>query len=178
MRKHKNILLIICTILLITAAGCLTQQKGSALLNEHAEFLAKDPSARELFHVLISSDHYVVAQMRNEKTILRKEDEGGDKYISDEIKKLNKVDLVRDGIYSIWLYPDNGRLMKIRTQMPTYLMEVDTLLTEDIQRWAFDFPIKRVEPTRFDIRYRVVLKKTMKDEDIIKEIQDKMREEN
>lgn len=177
--KNKNILLIIGAVCIVMATGCSSlQNSGKSTVDEHTDFLTKNPSSRELFHVLISSDRYDVAQMRSEATILRKEDKGGDAFISSELVKLNKIDKVCEGVFSVWLYPDSGRLMKIRTQLPTYLTEVDGLLTDDIQRWTFTFPVKRVEPTKFDIRYRVVLKKTMKDEDIIKEIQDKMRESN
>jgi hypothetical protein len=177
-KKIKNIMALIC-VAIAFAAGCGggEQIKTPAAVDPHADFLTKNTAARELFRVLISSERYEVAQMRNEKTISRKEDNGGDKYMSEEIEKLNKIDEVCEGIYSMWIYPDSGRLMKIRTQKSTYLKEIDELLMEDIQRWAFTSPIKRgVEPTRFDIRYRVVLKKTLSDEEIIKDVQKKMRE--
>jgi serine protease inhibitor ecotin len=66
--------------------------------------------------------------------------------------------------------------MKIRSQRPIYFKEIDALLNDDIMRWNFKFPKKVVEPTRFDIMYRVVLSKKRSDEEIIKEVQDMMKE--
>lgn len=176
MLKEIKLFAFLCAVCFF--AGCATTQTntGERIADANAAFLTKDASAEELFRVLISSDGYTVVQMKNESTIKRTPDEGGDKYICSEFGKLNKIDEMRDGVMSVWLFPDTGRLMKIRTQKPTFLVEVDQLLTEDIQRWNFTFPKRIVDPTKFDIRYRIVLKKTMSDSDIIKEVRDQMRE--
>ena len=34
--------------------------------------------------------------------------------MTQELKKLNKIDDVRESVIRIWLYPDSGSLMKIR----------------------------------------------------------------
>lgn len=178
----KNIFLKTSSIIVaaILLYGCSSVQKSAEekASAEHEAFFAKKGKGRELFRVLISSEKYSVVQMKNEETIARAPDEGGDKYICSEIAALNKIDEVREGVISIWLFPDTGRLMKVRIQQPTFLVEIDRILTEDIQRWNFTFPKRTVDPTSFDIRYRVVLKKTLSDEEIIKEVQDKMREGN
>lgn len=163
-----------CALLTVS---CGTMQTGG-IAKENSAFLQKDPSAKEVFHVLISSDRYEVSQMKDEDTIRRAADKGGDKYISSELAKLDKINEVREGVISIWLYPDTGRLMKIRTQVPTYLIETDKLMTEDIQRWNFTFPKKVVQPTRLNIKYRVILQKKISDDQIIKEVQQKMSEEH
>jgi hypothetical protein len=179
-RMMKRICLIFFAGILALSAGCKTagkiDQKADPLAEKNRTFLQKDPRAAEVFRVLLSSEEYTVVQMRNDNTITRAEDQGGDRYMSSEIAKLNKIDEVREGIISLWIYPDSGRVMKIRTQKPTFLIEVDQLLTDDIQRWSFKFPGKTVEPTRFDIRYRVILQKKLSDSEIIKEVQEKMSE--
>jgi len=143
---------------------------------ENEKFLNPDKKVSEVFRVLLTSDEYRIIQLKNDKTMERVKDEGGDKYISSEIQKLDMIDEARVGVISVWLYPDSGRIMKIRSQRPTYFKEVDALLNDDIMRWNFNFPKKVVEPTKFDIVYRVVLSKKQSDEEIIKAVQERMRE--
>ena len=66
------------------------------------------------------------------------------------------------------LFFKNGILEQVYT--------IDQILSDDIQRWSFEFPKKLIEPTKFDIKYRVVLRKKQSDKDIIKEVRDKMKE--
>jgi hypothetical protein len=181
--------------MLVFAAGCTTVKKGKddkvdnellsklekegdKIIIENREFLEYNKKTRETFRVLLTSRHYIVSQLKYRSSIKRVNDPGGDSYISDEIKKLNKIDEVREGLITLWLYPDSGNIMKVRPQRPTYIVEIDRLLTEDIQRWNFKFPKTVVHPTRLDVRYRVILKKTISDEDILKEVQQKMRDES
>ncbi len=177
MRKCISILFLI-TISGLFILSCGTVQKAPADINssENQKFLKPDKKAKEVYRVLLTSNDYIVSQMKYTSTIKRTKDQGGDKYMCSELKKLDKIDEVREGLLSLWLYPDSGRIMKIRTQQSTYLLEVDKLLSEDIQRWNFSFPKKIVEPTRLDIKYRVVLRKTLSDAQIIKEVREKMRE--
>jgi hypothetical protein len=146
------------------------------LAKENKKFLESDKNATELFRVLLTSEEYAVTQMRYEDIIKREDDKGGDKYMSEEIKKLGKIDEVREGEIAIWLFPDTGRIMKIRPQRPIYIIEVDKLINDDIQRWNFKFPKKIVEPTKFEIRYRVILKKTQTDDEILQEVRQKMKD--
>jgi len=143
---------------------------------ENDAFLKPDKASYEVFRVLLTSDEYKVIQLKHNGTIERVKDEGGDKYISDELKRLDIIDEARVGVISIWLYPDSGRIMKIRAQRPIFFKEIDALLNDDLMRWNFKFPKKVVEPTRFDIMYRVVLSKKRSDEEIIKEVQQMMRD--
>ena len=162
-------------ILLALAIGaCKTDQEQiqppKEEVDKHAGFLEKNESSAELFHVLISSDRYDVSQMKNEKTIRRTEDKGGDKYISSQLEQFNMVDAVRDAVLSVRLRPDSGSLSQVRTQRSTAITEIDKLLYEDIQRWTFKFPQRIVTPTQFNIRYRIVLQKTMSDSEIMEEV--------
>jgi len=141
---------------------------------ENKKFLQADDSAVELFRVLISSDRYDVSQMKFGKNIQRAQDPDGDKYISSELEKFNKIDEVVEGVLSIGLFPDSGRIMKIRPIKPTYLIEIDKLIGEDIRRWGFKFSGNIINPTTFNIKYRVVLRKQQSDDEIIREVQQKM----
>ncbi len=96
----------------------------------------------------------------------------------NEIKKHDKFNEVRESVLTVWLYPDSGSLMKIRPKEPTFLIEIDRILLEDLQRWTFKFPRKFVSPTKFDVRYRVVLRKTLSDEEIMEELREKLKEKS
>jgi hypothetical protein len=160
---------------LISCKTATVEEIREKIKEDNEDFLKPDKKATEVFRVLLTSDEYRIIQLKYDKTIERAKDEGGDKYISSEIQKLDMVDEVRTGLVSVWLYPDSGRIMKIRSQRPTYFKEVDSLLNDDIMRWNFIFPKKVIEPTKFDIMYRVVLTKKQTDEEIIKAVQDRMK---
>jgi hypothetical protein len=160
---------------LISCKTATIEEIREKIKEDNEDFLKADSRAAETFRVLLTSDEYKVIQMKHDKTIERVKDDGGDKYISSEIQKLDMIDEVRTGLVSVWLYPDSGSIMKIRSMRPTYFKEVDSLINDDIMRWNFKFPKKVIEPTRFDIFYRVVLTKKKSDEEIIKAVQDKMK---
>lgn len=146
------------------------------LKKENEEFLRADDRGTETFRVLLSSDGYRVVQLKNEKTIERAPDEGGDKFMVAEMEKYDMIDEVRIGVVSVWLFPDSGAINKIRSQRPTNFTEIDSLINDDIMRWNFKFPKKVVEPTKFDIIYRVVLRKKLSDEQILNSVQERMKE--
>ena len=190
MKKFSPIITVF-TALLLVLTSCKTADRFTdeqdAFQKENKEFLALDkdqnfvkniPGVNETFRVLLSSDGYSVAQARYLNYIERNPDTGGDKYISSEMSKYDMINEARTGIVSVWLYPDSGRIMKIRSQRPTYFKEIDALINDDIMRWNFNFPKKVIEPTRFDIVYRVVLRKKKSDDEIIKAVQQKIMEEN
>ena len=175
--KYYIFILVTCSIF---AISCATGKKIGRIpaKRENKKFLKIDSESNELFRVLLTSDNYVVSQMKYNGVIKRSTDPGGDKYITNELKKFDKIDEVREGIVRIWLYPDSGNIMKIRPQLPTYLLEIDQIISDDIQRWSFEFPKKLIEPTQFDVKYRVVLRKQQSDRDIIKEVRKRMQESN
>jgi hypothetical protein len=166
----------IISLQLISCKTATIEDIRAQIKEDNEDFLKPDKKAAETFRVLLTSDEYKVIQLKNEKTIERAKDEGGDKYISSEIQKLDMIDEARIGVISVWLYPDSGKIMKIRSQRPIYFKEVDSLLNDDIMRWNFVFPKKVVEPTKFDIVYRVVLSKKQSDEEIIKAVQERLKE--
>ncbi|MCL2154554.1 MAG: hypothetical protein FWH53_02695 [Leptospirales bacterium] len=177
MKKILYIIFIIFfAIQLISCASTGIEGVRKQTQKENEDFLKSDKDSSEVFRVLLTSDEYKVVQVKHNNSIERVSDESGDKYISNELQKLDIIDEARIGVVSVWLYPDSGRIMKIRSQRPIYFKEIDALLNDDIMRWNFKFPKKVVEPTRFDIMYRVVLSKKRSDEEIIKEVQDMMKE--
>lgn len=170
----------IAVVLLFSIVSCQQTQETQVIqeVDKHREFLMPDNNAKDLFHVLLTSDEYTVAQMNYPETIERVPDKGGDQYMTEEMKKFDIIDEMKESVIKVWLYPDlPGRIMKIRPQLPSYLLEIDELLTDDIQRWNFNFPKKYVAPTQFTIRYRIVLRKAKSDAEILKGVKDLMRKD-
>jgi hypothetical protein len=129
---------------------------------------------RETFRVLIMSNKYLVVQTNYQETIERVNDPGGDKYICDEVKKYDKIDESREGMYHVSLFPDRGTLMKVRPHKPLNLIELDNIIIDDLQRWSFKFPHNTIQPNNLYIKYRIVLRKKQTDAQIIKEVEKKM----
>ena len=174
-----SIFLIYVSAIVMALSSCSTtgsRDKSDPFARENKKFITSSSGDGETFRVLLSSDSYRVSQLKYGEYIKRKKDTGGDSFMRDEMKKYDKINEARESVIRLWIYPDTGRIMKVRPQQPTYLMEIDKLLNEDIQRWEFEFPRNTVEPTRLDIKYRIVLKKKLTDEEILREIQKNMRE--
>lgn len=150
---------------------------STTMTPEDKKFLRVDPEARETFRVFMTSDVYRVSQMNHHGDIKRVHDPAGDEYIRDEIRRYDKIDETQEGVLRVWLYPDSGNIMKIRPHKIIHLREIQELLMEDIQRWSFEFPRGVVSPRKLEVRYRVTLQKKLSDEEIIKEVRKKMREE-
>lgn len=176
MKKSFAILFVI----ILTVVSCKTVEKpesGDKFEIENKKFLTEKPkNGLEVFRVLLQSDGYSVAQKSYGAYIQRKKDDAGDKYYSQVISEHDKIDEAREGMVTVWLYPDSGRLMQIRFLKSTYLRELDDLIIEDIQRWQFNFPKRVVEPAKFNVRYRIVLRKKMSDEEIMDEVRQNLRE--
>lgn len=177
--------IVICSMLCcVLASGCATvdtsDKNADPFKAENEKFLSETPQNKdEIFRVLVLSDGYTVVQASSGETIARSPDPSGDKYISEELIKYDKINESREAVLSISLYPDTGRIMKVRPKRLAALREIDELLVEDIQRWNFTSPSKKsVSPLRFDVRYRVVLRKKQSDEEIIKEVREKMKEKS
>ena len=159
----------------LTASCATTPETSLDMSNKeflHASFNPADN--KESFRILIMSDRYQVVQTNHQDTIQRVDDAGGDRFICDEIKKYDKIDESREGMYHINLFPDRGTLMKVRPHRPMNLIELDNLILDDLRRWTFKFPQKVIKPNDLFIKYRIVLRKRQTDAQIIKEVQKKM----
>lgn len=181
MKSNKPIILAFTTILAVMLFNSCRQSQviqETRPVDKNREFLKEDKNAKDLFRVLLTSDEYLVAQMNYKDVIERVPDKGGDEYMTEEMKKYDIIDEEKEAVLKVWLYPDMpGRIMKIRPQIPSYLLEIDELLTDDIQRWNFNFPKKYVAPTNFTIRYKIVLRKGKSDKEVLKDIKDLMRKD-
>jgi hypothetical protein len=145
-------------------------------VDEYKAYLTPDPESDELFRVLIISDRYEAVQMKQEESITRADDQEGDMLISDKLRDYDKIDEICEGILTVWLYPDSGKLMKIRPKSLAPIAEINSLIVEDLKRWSFTFEGKTVDPNIFDVKYRVVLRKMQSDEDIMKEVMEKVKQ--
>lgn len=183
--NKKVYLLLFCAIMSITLACKTTTDNVPGKdtitkedpMQKYKAFLEVDPNSEEIFRVLMLSDNYQVGQMKKDDTIKRQADSSGDNFILEGMKNLDKVDVEREGVYTVWLFPDSGRLMKVRPKRPTFIREVDELILTDLQRWTFEFPKKVVDPVTFDIHYKVILRKQMTDEQIMDEAREKLKEQ-
>ncbi|MCP4137851.1 MAG: hypothetical protein GY754_43215, partial [bacterium] len=154
MKKHdtipgtgagRNLVSLLAGMALIISIITITSCKTTEVIGETApdfteenqKFLEVDEKAREVFRVLLTSDEYTVSQMKYDKLINRSKDPGGDKYMSDEVKRMDTIYAAREGVFTVWIYPDSGKLMQIRPQRSTFIIEADKLIMEDIQRWSF-----------------------------------------
>lgn len=176
MSSRMKYLFMLCILVLFSILSCVSTDRKDTIKNAYSDYLNQDENSEELFRVLLLSDGYLVSQMKMKDKISRVDDESGDKNVCDELKKYDKISEVREGILSVWLFPDSGRLMKVRPKQLTYLMEIDKLIVEDVQRWNFQFTDKLIDPSQFDIRYKVVLRKKQTDEEIMKEVREKIKE--
>ena len=172
MRKY---ILFIVVITLIACSTATVKEKEDPFAQDNKKFL-EEKSGTELFRVLITPDNYQVVQLNYQGRITRNNDESGDKYILEEVAQYNQIDEAREGIVTVWLFPDSGAIMKIRPTQLTFLVELDNLIVQDLQRWTFSFPEKTIEPTKFDVKYRIVLRKKLSDEEIMQQIREKIKD--
>lgn len=177
----KNLFFISIVIIILASCTSTGVKKNDTGLDEldkgTKKFLTTKPKNKtQVFNVYISSEEYTVSQNYYKSYIERKEDTGGDEYFISEIASLDKINEARHATLAVWLYPDSGKIMQVRYLSPTYLEEVDAILIEDVQRWMFKFPKRTIEPLKFIVKYRVVLRKKMSDEQILEEIQQKMKD--
>jgi hypothetical protein len=181
----KRFIAIIVSAIMAGLVSCATTQTTNQktidpVEEENNKFLSSVPeNPDEVFRVLILSDRYVIVKSADLETIARSDDAAGDKYICDELTKFDKINEAREAVLSVSLYPDTGRIMKVRPKRLAALREIDELIVEDIQRWNIISPQKKqISPLKFDVRYRVVLRKKQSDDEIIKEVREKMKEKS
>jgi hypothetical protein len=180
--KQSLLVALILTFFALAYLSCKTPSSVvgpvslAGLSGEDRAFLEADENAEELFRVFLSSDNYAISQMKHIGSIERVADPVGDRYMRNAVRSIDMIDETREGTLSIILFPDSGKVMKVRPKKSTYIMEIDKIITEDMQRWIFSFPGNVVDPTKFDIRYRVKLVKRQSDEEIMREVRESMRQ--
>lgn len=168
MIRKKAVLTVIAVAALLAVVSCKTTPVDPyAQANE--AFLSQ--SKGETFRVVMMSDRFIVRQKQYEGNVSRAADTSGDQYFMERLKKMDVVDASREGVIRVWVYPDSGRLMKVRFVESTYIEEVDRLIIDDIQRWTLNYKAG-VYPRNFTIRYRVVLRKGASDAEIRRQIRE------
>jgi hypothetical protein len=180
----KNKFIVITLFFILIISGCKTITKEIPV-DEYAAYLKPDIEANEAFHVLIISNRYDFSQMKYQDKIKRSDDADGDNVISSKLKEYDKIDEISEGVLTVWLYPETGKIMKIRPKTLASIAEINSLIVEDLKRWNFELKEQKksdkkddkIEPNTFDIKYRVVLRKLQSDEDIMKEVQEKKKKE-
>ncbi len=163
--SHSTVLMLLAFCMILSSTSCITT-RVDPIKRINDAWLAENGG--ELFRVVMMSDGYYVSQKSHTDRIERLEDSGGDQFFMERLKKYDIVDRETEGMIRIQLYPDSGRLMKVRFLQSTYITEIDKMITDDIQRWSFKFN-GPVSPTSFSIRYRIVLRQRESADD--KEIQ-------
>jgi hypothetical protein len=166
LKISKCILLISIVMLMILSCKTTPVDPYDA---PNEEFLSK--SGNESFRIVMMSDRYLVRQKKYEDSFSRVEDTSGDEYFMERLKRMDLVDAAREGEVRVWVYPDSGRLMKIRFVESSYIEEIDKLIIDDVQRWTLRFS-RGIYPRNFTVRYRVVLRKGVSNSEIRRQIND------
>ena len=161
--------------------SCSVQRTPEDTMKADNDAFINGPAASndEVFRVLMLSDSYRVTQVSAKETIARVEDKGGDQFMLEDLTKSDKINEAREAVYTVSLYPDTGRIYQIRPKRLANLIEIDHIIVQDLQRWNIVHPggkNKQVAPIKFDVRYRVVLRKKMSDEAILQEKRDAMKD--
>lgn len=165
---------VLILLILLAVTSCKTTPVDP-MIQKNAAWLAG--SNGELFRVVMMSNAYIVSQKNYTDKISRAEDTGGDEFFMERLRRYDIVDREVEGMIRVQLYPNTGRLMKIRFLQSTYITEIDKMITDDIQRWTFNFN-GPVTPRSFSIRYRVVLRKrSAADDSMQKEVQQELQKQ-
>jgi hypothetical protein len=180
MKSLYLLLIMVSATSLILSCATAQPTPDEAIKAENEAFL-KAPSfgKEEVFRVLVMSDTYQITQTAAKETISRLEDKGGDQFMVEDLAKNDKINEAREAIYTVSLYPDSGRIYQIRPKRLSNLLEIDHLIVQDIQRWNIVHPSGKkmeVSPLKFDVYYRVVLRKKISDEAILQEKRDALKD--
>lgn len=176
-RNHFKYIFLSAFVFIQVYCASPQKQPLDLLRDENKDFFEKAPEKDEVYRVLISSDSYLASQVNFQELLVREEDSEGDKFICDKLKQYDKVDIMREAVITVNLYPDSGKIMKIRPKSLTCIMEIDNLIVEDIKRWNTVFQEDKTGPSQMDVTYRVILRKNQSDADIMKEVIEKVKEE-
>lgn len=181
MLRRIFIAVFVCSAAMILS--CSAQRTASDTVTaENDRFLTGNASSNdEVFRVLIMSDTYKVNQVNAPATIMRVDDKSGDQFMCEDLAKCDKINEAREAVYTVSLYPDNGRIYQIRPKRLANLIEIDHLIVQDLQRWNVAHPEgkrKEIKPLKFEVHYRVVLRKKMTDEAILQEKRDIIKDRN
>jgi hypothetical protein len=169
-------LVLIISGLFLFSFSCKTITKETEK-DKYSDYLKSDANSDEAFRVLIISDRYDFVQLKYQDQMKRISDTDGDKGITTKLKEYDKIDETAEGVLTVSIYPENGKIMRIRPKNLAPIAEINSLIVEDLKRWNFDIAVEKMEPNTFDIKYKVVLRKLQSDEEIMKEVEEKIKKD-
>ncbi|MDX1961081.1 MAG: hypothetical protein SFU98_21105 [Leptospiraceae bacterium] len=131
------------------------------------DFQKPSTDANEMFRVMISSEGYQLRQIRATDKIRRKPDEGGDKFMVEEILKFNKIDRIDDGTVIVKLNSKTGKVENINFRRIPRIFDLAKYIQNDATRWTLEHK-KEENPdiTKFIVSYVIVLKKELSDNEV------------
>lgn len=123
------------------------------------DFFGQSFSEQEYYKVFMASALYQVQQNNSMKGVNRIEDSVGDKSVSAELKRYDKVNLIAEAVLKLEFHPGSGKLKSVRFVSPSPISELDKLMSDDITRWQFKFASADQIPAEMRVKYRVALQK-------------------
>ena len=142
-------------------------EKEAALRNN---YFNADKQRDEVFRFFISSDEFARKQLGHEKKFSINDDPETDKELCEELKKTyDKIDYRARAVVKIELYPDSGKISRVRFIRPSGLSEMDKLISEDVSRLQFNFVDENsIEPNSFRISYFILLRNRLSREEAMR----------
>jgi hypothetical protein len=145
--------------------------EGEVILNENGQivqnntneipfFQKKSDLPTELFRVYMSSDSYMVRQIRGTDKIVRKPDPGADELAKEEIRKFDLINFIDDGYVVVGLNSNTGRLETIAfdRRVPR-INDIAKVIQNDASRFNYEHLTKDGVPSvlKFIINYQIRL---------------------
>lgn len=150
----------------------MLDQNGEIVFNHKNApeyFLSPSHDSYEYFRVIISSDDYLVRQIRGSKYIQRKPDIGGDELAKEEIANYNIKDMKDEGTLMLTLNGNSGgiEVVNFDRRVPR-INDIAKIIQNDVIRWEFLHALREERPqiTKFKVFYQIVLQKKLTREQI------------
>lgn len=128
-------------------------------------FFQKPAVSGELYRVLITGQNYSVRQYGQTTSIQRPSDSRGDK---EQLKSYQEIhdeidfrDWEIEGVLDVRLNPHTGQIEQLQ-YVPGHnprTYQAAKLFQEDLTRFRFKFPQGVIQPIRFNVRFRWVIKR-------------------
>lgn len=163
----KNIysILFVFTLSLVLVSCQTVEQKLETPVpitegtKESREFFEMESKYSEVFKIFVSTEDYIARQLLSKETIQLKEDKRGDKYFQEQLQPFNKIDYFGYVVAKVELYQDSGKISRVRPIRSSGIQQIDQMVLEDILRFQFVFPQKKVTPYIFYLDYAIQLSK-------------------
>lgn len=141
----------------------ILNEKGEVVqnnVNEIPFFQKKSEIPTELFRVYMSSDSYMVRQIRHTDKIIRKPDPGADELAREELRKFDLINFIDDGYVVVGLNSNTGKLETIAfdRRVPR-INDIAKVIQNDASRFNYEHLTKDGVPgiLKFIINYQIRL---------------------